>query len=221
MTQATRPQPPRHARIRQAKRASYDRAAVHAVLDHALIGHVGFIADDRPMVIPMIYARRDDRLYLHGASKTRIAKLAEGAAMSLEVTQLTGLVVARSGFHHSVNFRSAIIHGRASPVSGAEKEDALWRITDHLLPGRSAEIRAMTAQEIKATGVLALDIEEAAMKYRNGPPVDDEADLDGSWAGILPVTTALGTAIADAHSAANAVEPASLMAARQKFAGMA
>lgn len=209
---------PKYARARQAKRASYDESTIHAILDGGLVGHVGFIADERPMVIPMAYARRDGTIYLHGASKTRIARL-DGVPMCMEVTQLTGIVAARSGFHHSVNYRSAVVHGTARFVDGSELDIALDMIVDHLLPGRSAEVRPMSAQERKATGVVALDIEHASAKVRTGPPVDDEADLAlGIWGGVVPVTTAVGSGVQDAFTPDGAPEPASLAAARRKFA---
>ena len=208
---------PRYARARKPKGPS-DAAAVHAILDAGLVAHVGFVAEDRPMVIPMAYARLGDALYLHGASKARIARL-DGAAVCLTVTTLTGIVAARSGFHHSVNYRSAVVHGQARKVEGAEMDAALDAITDHLLPGRSAEIRPMSAQERKATGVVAVDVLHMTAKTRTGPPVDDAADLDdGRWGGVLPITTGLGIGVADGYTPAGTPEPASLAAARRRFA---
>ncbi|WP_346895827.1 pyridoxamine 5'-phosphate oxidase family protein [uncultured Roseibium sp.] len=209
---------PAYARARQPKRARYDEETIHGILDAGLVGHAGFVADDRPMVIPMAYARVGGTLYLHGASKTRIARL-DGVPMCMTVTQLTGIVAARSGMHHSVNYRSAVVHGTARHVEGDEFDAALEAITDHLLPGRTAEIRPMTAQERKATGVVALDIDHASAKVRTGPPVDDEEDHAlGLWAGVVPVTTALGTGVQDAYTPDGMVEPASIAAARRKFA---
>lgn len=211
------PMPP-YARIRYAKRAVDDRAEAYAVLDTGLVAHVGFIAEGRPMVIPMAYARVGDRLYLHGASKTRIMRLTDGVPLCLTVTRIDGLVVARSGFHHSVNYACVVVHGTGRAVTGAEADAALDAVVDHLLPGRSGEVRGMTAQERKATGVIALDIEAVTMKRRAGPPVDDAEDIAaGGWAGVLPVATVLGPGLADAHSGA-APEPASLARARAKFA---
>ena len=210
---------PPHARIRVAKRAIADPAQAYALLDRGLYGSVGFIADGRPMVIPMIYARRDDTLYLHGASKTRIVKLCQNAPICLTVTMIDGLVVARSGFHHSINYRAAVVHGRGRAVEGAELDEALDAVVDHVLPGRSREVRPMTTIERKATGVVALDIEAVTMKQRTGPPVDDDADIEaGGWAGVLPVGTAMSAGVADAHTAPGTPEPASFAAARTKFA---
>lgn len=209
---------PKYAKPRQAKHANSDDTLVHDILDTGLVGHVGFVADDRPMVIPMAYARIGRCLYLHGASKARIARL-DGVPLSLCVTQLTGIVAARSGFHHSVNYRSVVVHGTARQVTGDEADHALIAITDHLLPGRSAELRPMNAQERKATGVVALDIEHAIAKTRNGPPIDDKQDLSlPIWAGVVPVVTALGTGLADGHTPATLPEAASVTAARRKFA---
>jgi nitroimidazol reductase NimA-like FMN-containing flavoprotein (pyridoxamine 5'-phosphate oxidase superfamily) len=148
---------PRHARIRNGLRADYDRDAVHAVLDAGMVGHVGFISEDRPMVIPMAYGRDGETIYIHGASAARIVKaLPEGAPVTMTVTIIDGLVVARSAFHNSVNYRSVVVHGRARPVTELrEAETALAVITDHLLPGRWAESRKMTEKELKATGIVA------------------------------------------------------------------
>lgn len=209
---------PDYARARQSKRVSYDEATIHDILDTGLVGHVGFIAENRPMVIPMAYARVGSTIYLHGASKTRIALLHD-APLSMTVTHLTGIVAARSAFHHSVNYRSAVVHGTARAVTGEEFDQALNAITEHLLPGRIAELRPMSALERKATGVIALDIDHASAKIRTGPPVDDEDDLDlGLWGGVIPVVTALGTPVQDGHTPEDSILPASIPAARRKFA---
>ncbi len=213
--------PPRYARIRQMKRGSYDRDTVHAVLDAGLVAHVGFIDEGRPMVIPMVYGRRGETLYIHGASTTRIVKkIGDTAPLSLTVTMVDGLVVARAAFHNSVNYRCAIVHGTARHVTdAAEHEEALALVTDHLLPGRWAESRPMTAQERKATGVLALEIEEAATKIRTGGPVDDEEDYGlAVWGGVVPVVTALGRPLDDGRVAGGAPVPASVARARAKLA---
>lgn len=211
--------PPAFARIRVAKRAVEDRAEAFALLDRGLFAHVGFVAEGRPMVMPMAYARIGETLYLHGASKTRIVKLAEGSPLCLTVTMVDGIVAARSGFHHSVNYRCVVVHGTGRAVADAEMDAALDAVVDHLLPGRSAEVRPMTAQERKATGVVALDVAAITMKRRAGPPIDDEADVAaGGWAGVLPVTTALGRGVGDAHTPFGAAEPPSLAAARARFA---
>ncbi|NKX44652.1 pyridoxamine 5'-phosphate oxidase family protein [Roseicyclus persicicus] len=211
---------PRFNRARNPKHATQDAAAIDAILDAGLVGHVGFVAEGRPMVMPMAYARGPGCIWLHGASKARIVKLADGAALSMTVTLLDGIVAARSGFHHSVNYRSAVVHGTGRLVTDAAEHDAaLQAITEHLLPGRHAEIRAMTAQERKATGVIALTVEAASAKMRSGPPVDDPADHGlGLWAGVVPVVTALGRAIPDSHTPAGLAEPPSIARARARFA---
>ncbi|GBQ10538.1 pyridoxamine 5'-phosphate oxidase family protein [Swaminathania salitolerans] len=205
------------ARARQAKNARYDRETIDRVLDTGLVAHVGFVAQGRPMVIPMAYARIGDTLFLHGASKTRLMQL-DGQKLCLTVTQLTGLVVARSAMHHSVNYRSVVVHGQARAVTGADHPRALDALIDHLLPGRSREVRPMTEKELKATGVLALDIEAVSAKERTGPPADDRDDLpSGQWGGVVPVLTALGTGVQDAHTPAACAAPPSLRRAQARF----
>ncbi|NBN63360.1 pyridoxamine 5'-phosphate oxidase family protein [Microvirga tunisiensis] len=211
---------PRYARVRNGRRADYDADAVHAILDAGLVGHVGFIHEDRPMVIPMAYGRDGSTLYIHGAGAARIVKaLPAGAPVTLAVTLIDGLVVARAAFHNSVNYRSAIVHGRVRELGDtAEAERALALITDHLLPGRWAESRPMTEKELKATGIIAIEIEHAAAKCRAGGPVDDESDLGlPVWAGVVPVMTALGVPLADASTPVSVRQPASLAASRRKF----
>lgn len=211
---------PRFNRARNGKRALYDEATVHAILDAGMVGHVGFVAEGRPMVMPMAYARGPGCLWLHGASKARIVKLADGAPLTMTVTLLDGIVAARSGFHHSVNYRSAVVHGTGRAVTDPEElETALQAITEHLLPGRHAEIRPMSAQERKATGVIALTVEAASAKVRSGPPVDDAGDHAlGLWGGVVPVVTALGRGIPDGHTPEGTAEPRSIARARARFA---
>ncbi|WP_316860126.1 pyridoxamine 5'-phosphate oxidase family protein [uncultured Cohaesibacter sp.] len=187
-------------KVRVSKRANYDKETVHAILDEGLIAQVGFVQDDQPFVLPMAYGRIGDQLYIHGAKATRMLKqLKLGLPICINVTLVDGLVVGRSAFHHSMNFRSVNIHGTARLVEDEkEKYDALVAITDHLAPGRWDETRETTQKEINATTVIALTIEQAAAKIRTGMPIDDEADyaLD-HWAGIVPITTAFGPAIDD------------------------
>lgn len=212
---------PPYARIRQMKRGSYDRDLAYEILDTGLIAHAGFIHESRPMVIPMAYARAGDSVYLHGASTTRIIKNnADGVPASLTVTSVDGIVVAKSAFHHSMNYRCAIIHGTARIVEDpAEQAEALAAITDHLLPGRWDECRPMTAHELKATGVLKLEIEHVSTKVRTGGPVDDDEDLGTAvWAGVVPVTTALGQPLTAPEVPAGTAVPASVPAAKRKFA---
>lgn len=211
---------PAYAVARQAKRARYDPDTVHAILDQGMVGHLGFVADERPMVIPMAYARAGACLYLHGASKTRAMGLAPGVPACLTVTLLDGIVAARSAFNHSVNYRSVVVHGTIRPVGDAtEKEEALRLITDHLLPGRWAEVRPMLDRERKATGVIALDIKAASAKVREGGPIDDEDDRELSvWGGVVPVVTALGQPVPDGLQPVDTPIPSSISAARRKFA---
>lgn len=212
---------PGYARIRQMNRGCYDRALAYEILDAGLIAHCGFIHEHRPMVIPMAYARMGDRLYIHGASTTRIIKAnSAGVPASLTVTLVDGLVVARSAFHHSMNYRCAIVHGTARLVEDPEEQiRALAAITDHLLPGRWDECRAMLTKEHKATGVLVLDIEHASTKVRTGGPVDDNQDLGMDiWAGVVPVVTALGQPFTATDVPEGTGVPASVPAARRKFA---
>lgn len=217
MPRATPVDSPAYARIRNAKRAVENREEAYALLDACLLAHVAFISEGRPMTLPMVYVRIDDTLYIHGHSKTRIVRATDGAPLCLTATRLDGLVVARSGFHHSMNYAGVTVHGNGRLAKGGEAERALDAIVDHLLPGRSAEIRPMTAQEKKATRVIALDIEQITMKRREGPPVDDAEDLEiGGWGGVIPLTSALAPALADDHSG-DAPEPASIAAARAKF----
>lgn len=210
---------PSFNRVRFKRRANYDQAAVHAVLDAGLVGHLGFQADGRPMVVPMVYGRIGAVVYLHGASKTRALQLGAGAPLCLTVTVIDALVVARAGFNHSMNYRAAVLHGRGRAVGDpAEITAALTAITDHALPGRTAELRPATAQELKATGVIALEVEAASAKARSGPPRDVAEDIAaGGWAGVLPLGLVAGTARPDEHTAAGSTAPASLAAAQARF----
>lgn len=212
---------PRYARIRQMNRGGYDRDLANAILDAGMVAHVGFIHDNRPMVIPMAYARIGERLFIHGASTTRIVKAnGDGVPASLTVTLVDGLVVARSAFHHSMNYRCAIVHGTARIVEDEDEEVmALAAITDHLLPGRWAECREMMSKEQKATGVLSLTMDHVSTKVRSGGPVDDREDLGTDvWAGVVPVVTAVGLPLTAGDVPEGTPVPASVPAARRKFA---
>lgn len=211
---------PPYSVARQAKRALYDASTIHAILDAGLVAHVGFVVDGRPMTIPMAYGREGDTLYLHGANTTRIIKgIEEGFPVCVTVTLVDGIVVARSAFHHSMNYRSVLVHGEARHVTDADAHDrALKIITEHLLPGRWDEVRPVLLKERKATGVLAVPITAASAKVRQGGPIDDDADYTlPIWAGVIPVVTALGRPVDDNCVAAGAQLPQSLAAARQKF----
>jgi hypothetical protein len=185
------PPPSERGTVRRIpQRASYEEADIHAILDEGLVAHVGVTVDGQPYVIPMVYGRIGRNLYLHGASVSRLARqLAQGIPACLTVTLLDGLVLARSAFHHSVNYRSVVVLGTAALVTDdAEKTRALEAITEHVLRGRWAGVRPPNAQEMKATFVLRLPLEEASAKVRTGPPLDDEEDLAvDCWAGVIPL----------------------------------
>lgn len=175
---------------RRPQRASYDPEQVFAILDAALVAHVGFVHDGQPFVIPMVYARVERELLLHGSSASRMLELgAGGAAMSACVTIIDGLVYARSAYHHSMNYRSVVVLGRARDVaSDAEKRLFLDALVERAAPGRSRQIRPPTDKELDATRVIALPIEEASAKIRTGGPIDDDEDMAVPvWTGQLPV----------------------------------
>jgi len=183
--------PTDHTRIRRLpKRGSYERDTIYAILDEALICHVGFVDQGRPFVIPINFARLGDSIVLHGALDSRLLKhIAAGNEVCLEVALVDGLVLARSVFHHSVNYRSVVLFGHGRVVDDPqEKIAALQAITDHLIPGRWQEARLPNTKELNATLVVAIDIADASAKVRSGGPVDDEADYDlPVWAGVLPL----------------------------------
>ena len=200
---------------RRAERGAYDAETVHAVLDAGMVGHVGFVDGGRPIVIPMLYGRDGDVLYLHGSVASRLQRrLATGIDACLTVTHIDGLVLARSVFHHSMNYRSVVVLGRATPVADADKDHALWVITEHLIAGRWEEVRVPTDSERRQTAVLRLPIEEASAKARTGGPIDDDEDLAlPVWAGVLPVTAVWGMPEPDEH-VADGVEPSPSVLAR-------
>jgi nitroimidazol reductase NimA-like FMN-containing flavoprotein (pyridoxamine 5'-phosphate oxidase superfamily) len=185
---------------RQPKRAAYDRETIYRILDEALIGHVGFVVDGSPYVIPMAVARRDDELLLHGSTASRLMRhIADGADVCVSVTHLDGVVVARSVFDNSMNYRSVVVFGRARPITQPdEKIAALQVLVEHLVPGRWREARHPNDKELRATTIIALPIDEASAKVRSGPPQDDEADLDlPIWAGEIPLRTVALSPVAD------------------------
>ncbi|MGY1638226.1 pyridoxamine 5'-phosphate oxidase family protein [Geodermatophilus sp. SYSU D00742] len=190
---------PRTAPTRSRDRVSYDRATVHAVLDEAVVCHVGFVVDGRPVVLPQLHARAGDTLYLHGSTGARalVAARDGGLDVCVTVTLVDGLVLARSAFHHSVNYRSVVVHGTARVVTdAAEKTAALDALVDAVVPGRTAGTRAPDRRELAATTVLRLPLAEVSVKVRSGPPNDDAPDLDGPhWAGVLPLHTVAGPAV--------------------------
>jgi len=185
---------------RLPKRGVYDRELVYQILDDGFICHVGFVADGQPVVIPTGYARKRDSLYIHGSQASRMLRtLKAGVDLCVTVTLIDGLVLARSAFHHSMNYRSVLIFGRASIVDRRqEKLDALRAFSDHVIPGRWDDVRQPTEQELAATTVLALPLEEVSAKVRTGPPLDDEEDYAlPVWAGLIPLSLAAGKPIAD------------------------
>lgn len=180
---------------RLPERGHYDRAQAYAILDEGLVAHVGVTTDDGPVVIPMLYGRDGDRLLLHGSPASRLLRAGKGGtAMCVAVTLVDGLVLARSAFHHSINYRSVVVFGRARPVEPEEERlRALELFTEKLVPGRWPAVRPPTRQELKATRVLSLPLDEASAKIRSGPPVDDEPDYElPVWAGVLPMRTEVG-----------------------------
>ena len=180
---------------RLPERGSLERALVHAILDEGLVCHVGFASDEGPVVIPTLYARDGERLYLHGSPASRLLRaLSRGVPLCITVTLVDGLVLARSAFHHSMNYRSAVVFGTAREVTGLEeKRRALAAIVEHVVPGRSPDTRPPSEFEEKYTRVLVLEIEEASAKVRAGGPKDDESDLAlPHWAGVIPLRLVAG-----------------------------
>jgi nitroimidazol reductase NimA-like FMN-containing flavoprotein (pyridoxamine 5'-phosphate oxidase superfamily) len=187
---------------RLPKRGVYDRETINAILDEAFICHVGFAIDGQPYVIPTGFARIENDLYIHGSSASRMLRsLAGGVDVCVTVTLIDGLVLARSAFHHSMNYRSVVILGKAGLVEdNDEKMKALEAFTEHVIPGRWEEVRWPTELELKATTVLKLPIEEASAKIRTGGPVDDEEDYEMNvWAGVLPIKLTPGEPVDDAR----------------------
>jgi nitroimidazol reductase NimA-like FMN-containing flavoprotein (pyridoxamine 5'-phosphate oxidase superfamily) len=175
---------------RRKDRGTYDRATVHAILDEALYCHVGFSLEGQPYVIPTVHARVAERLYLHGSVASRmLGALTQNTPLCVTVTLLDGLVLARSGFNHSMNYRSVVILGIASELTDeAEKRAALDALVERVLPGRASQVRAANPKELNATRLLSLPIAEASAKVRSGPPHDDAEDYTlGCWAGVLPL----------------------------------
>ena len=194
------PKTNRNTLKRLPKRGVYERKLVYPILDEAFICHVGFAVDGQPFVIPTGYARVDDRVYIHGSQISRMLRtLAGGIDVCVTVTLLDGLVLARSAFHHSINYRSVVIFGHASMVDDRDaKLAALRAFSEHVIPGRWDEARQPTQQELKATAVLTLPLEEASAKVRTGPPIDDEEDYAlPIWAGVLPLRLVAGAPVPD------------------------
>jgi len=185
---------------RLPKRGHFDRETVYGILDEGFICHVGFAPEGQPFVIPTGYARDGDKLYIHGSQASRMLRtLSGGVAACVTVTIIDGLVLARSAFHHSMNYRSVLIFGRATLVEdGEEKMAALLALSEHIIRGRWAEVREPTEQEMKMTTVLSLSLVEASAKIRTGPPLDDEEDYAMDvWAGVIPLRLVAGEPVDD------------------------
>jgi len=194
------PQTERTTLKRLPKRGSFDRQVINAILDEGFICHVGFIADDKPVVIPTGYARVDEHLIIHGSQASRMLRaLGKGIDVCVTVTLIDGLVLARSAFHHSMNYRSVVIFGRAQVIDGrADKRAALRALSEHMIPGRWDYVREPKESELQQTTVLSVPLAEASAKIRTGQPVDDDEDYDlPIWAGILPLRMSAEDAVAD------------------------
>ena len=186
--------------VREPERGVYDRETVYRILDEGFLCHVGFAVDNQPFVIPTSYGRRDANLYIHGSAASRMLRqMKEGVAVCVTITLLDGLVLARSVFNHSMNYRSVVILGKATLVDDPqEKLVALRVLSEHILPGRWDDVRQPNERELKATSVLRVPIEEYSAKVRTGPPIDDAEDYSfPTWAGVLPLEMKMGAAIDD------------------------
>jgi len=190
----------RSALKRLPKRGEYGREGIYQILDEGFVCHVGFVVEGQPFVIPTGYGRAGDTLYIHGAQASRMLRtLRDGIEVCLTVTLVDGMVMARSAFHHSMNYRSVVVFGHATVVEDrAEKWEALRALTEHLAPGRWEEVRQPSEGEMRATLVLALPLTEASAKVRTGPPADDEEDYAlPVWAGVVPLRMTAGEPISD------------------------
>ena len=191
---------PRTRVVREADRAVYDREAVYRILDEGFLCHVGFTVDGQPFVIPTSYGRKDANLYIHGSAASRMLRqMKESVPVCVTVTLLDGLVLARSVFNHSMNYRSVVILGKATLVENPEEKLAALRVlSEHILPGRWDDSRQPNERELKATSVLCVPIEEFSAKVRTGPPIDDAEDYSfPTWAGVIPLEMKAGAAIND------------------------
>lgn len=192
---------PRTEVKRVAERGVYDRTTIDAILDEGYLCHVGIVENGSPVVVPMLYARDGDSILIHGSPASRTLRTAksDGTEICLTVTLIDGLVIARSGFHHSMNYRSVVVFGHAVPITDyAERRDALDKLVDTLVPGQVSYARETTEKETKGTLVLRLPLEEASAKVRTGPPVDEPEDYDlAIWAGVIPINEVYGDPITD------------------------
>jgi len=201
---------PRTRVVREPDRAVYDREEVYRLLDEGFICHVGFAVDGQPFVIPTSYGRKDASLYIHGSAASRMLRqLKTALPVCVTVTLLDGLVLARSVFNHSMNYRSVVILGKATLVDDAQEKLAALRVlSEHILPGRWDDARQPNERELKATSVLRVPIEEFSAKVRTGPPIDDEEDYSfPAWAGVIPLEMTVGQAINDPRLETNRAVP--------------
>jgi len=199
---------------RKPKRGFYDRETIYQILDEALICHVGFVENKQPYVIPVNFARVEDTIVLHGAKASRLLKhIGAGHSVCVEVTLVDGLVLARSVFNHSINYRSVVLFGSGRTIEeDQEKLEALEAITEHIIPGRWREARLPNRKEMKATGVVSIKIDQASAKVRSGPPGDDEADyILPIWAGVLPIQEVSLSPVRDELMAQDIVLPEYIM----------
>jgi nitroimidazol reductase NimA-like FMN-containing flavoprotein (pyridoxamine 5'-phosphate oxidase superfamily) len=204
------PQTPRTSLKRLPQRGSYDRELIDRILDEGFICHVGFAVDSRPFVIPTGYARVGDRLFIHGSQASRMLRtLEQGIDVCVTVTLIDGLVLARSAFHHSINYRSVVVFGNARMVDDPdEKLAALRALSDHMIPGRWDDVREPDERELQLTTVLSLPLGEASAKVRTGPPLDDEADYElPVWAGVIPLRLVAGAPMDDPRLPADSEAP--------------
>src|SRR6266508_2440476 len=203
------PQTTRTTLKRLPSRGSYDHDLINQILDEGFICHIGFAVDDQPFVIPTGYARAGDKLFIHGSQASRMLRtLEKGINVCLTVTLIDGLVLARSAFHHSMNYRSVVVFGRATIVDDpAEKISALQALSDHMIPGRWDDVREPNERELQLTTVLSLPLTEASAKVRTGPPLDDEEDYElTNWAGVIPLRLVADAPIPDPRLPAG-IEP--------------
>lgn len=210
--------PTANTAVRREERASYDRADIYSILDEALYCSIAFEDGGRPVVIPTLHARIGDALYLHGSPATRLFRvLKQGPQVCVSVTLMDGLVLARSAFNHSANYRSVVLFGVTEPITDlSERRQVLDAFTDKLVPGRRPHLRPMSDKEVRATAVMRLPIDEAAAKIRRGPPLDDEPDYElPIWAGVIPIVTSYGAPIPDPIQHPDATEPEHLGFFRQ------
>jgi hypothetical protein len=200
--------------VRYHQRASFDRDLAYSIIDEATVAHVGLIDRERPVVIPMLHARLGDRLYLHGSPATRLMRATKPAAdICVTITVIDGLVLARSAFHHSANYRSVVMFGVTEPVSSVvERRKILEAYVDKIVPERRPHLRAMSDKEVRGTAVISIPIDEASVKTRVGGPVDEEEDYDlPIWAGVLPARTGYATPIPDPRNHPSLEVPAHVL----------